>query len=85
MKKSEMQSTDARVEDGLPRNSVDASVMDAERSAVGAENVYVATEDQRIAEVVKNAGFQSVMTTDDALTGTDRLAQAAKQVKADIY
>jgi len=31
VKKSEMQSTDARVEDGLPRNSVDASVMDAER------------------------------------------------------
>ncbi|WP_445005934.1 3-deoxy-manno-octulosonate cytidylyltransferase [Halomonas mongoliensis] len=53
--------------------------------AVGAENVYVATEYQRIAEVVKDAGFQAVMTTDDALTGTDRLAQAAEQVEADIY
>lgn len=53
--------------------------------AVGADNVYVATEDRRIAEIVKNAGFQAVMTTDDALTGTDRLAQAAEQVKADIY
>lgn len=53
--------------------------------AVGAENVYVATEDRRIADVVENAGFQAVMTTDDALTGTDRLAQAAEQVKADIY
>ncbi len=31
MKKSEMHSTDARIEDGLPRSSVDASVMDAER------------------------------------------------------
>ncbi|NGO91082.1 MAG: NTP transferase domain-containing protein, partial [Halomonas sp.] len=53
--------------------------------AVGAENVYVATEDQRIANVVEEAGFQAVMTTDDALTGTDRLAQAAAQVTADIY
>lgn len=53
--------------------------------AVGAENVYVATEDRRIADMVENAGFQAVMTTDDALTGTDRLAQAAEQVKADLY
>lgn len=53
--------------------------------AVGAENVYVATEDSRIAEVVETAGFQAVMTTDDALTGTDRLAQAAEQVEADLY
>lgn len=53
--------------------------------AVGAENVYVATEDRRIARVVADAGFQAVMTTDDALTGTDRLAQAAEQVDADIY
>ncbi len=53
--------------------------------AIGAENVYVATENQRIADVVDSAGFQSVMTTDDALTGTDRLAQAAEQVESDIY
>lgn len=53
--------------------------------AVGAKNVYVATEDRRIAEVVEGAGFQAIMTTDDALTGTDRLAQAAEQVEADIY
>jgi 3-deoxy-manno-octulosonate cytidylyltransferase (CMP-KDO synthetase) len=52
---------------------------------VGTENVYVATEDRRIAEVVEAAGFQAVMTTDDALTGTDRLAQAAEQVEADLY
>jgi len=53
--------------------------------AVGAENVYVATEDRRIAEVVEAAGFLAVMTSDDAMTGTDRLAQAAEQVQADIY
>lgn len=53
--------------------------------AVGAENVYVATEDRRIVNVVEDAGFQAVMTTDDALTGTDRLAQAAEHIEADIY
>lgn len=53
--------------------------------AVGVENVYIATESQRIADVVESAGFQPVMTTDDALTGTDRLAQAAEQVESDIY
>jgi 3-deoxy-manno-octulosonate cytidylyltransferase (CMP-KDO synthetase) len=53
--------------------------------AVGTENVYVATEDRRIVEVVEAAGFQAVMTTDDALTGTDRLAQAAEQAEADLY
>ena len=53
--------------------------------AVSVENVYVATEDWRIAEVIETAGFQSVMTSDDALTGTDRLAQAAEQVEADLY
>jgi hypothetical protein len=31
VKKSERQSTDARIEDGSPRSSFDASVMDAER------------------------------------------------------
>lgn len=53
--------------------------------AVGIENVYVATEDQRIAGVVAVAGFQAVMTSDEALTGTDRLAEAAEQIEADIY
>lgn len=60
-------------------------VAELSASAVGADNVYVATEDERIAKVVENAGFYAVMTTDDALTGTDRLAQAAEQVEADIY
>jgi 3-deoxy-manno-octulosonate cytidylyltransferase (CMP-KDO synthetase) len=53
--------------------------------AVGAENVYVATEDHRIAYVAESAGFKAIMTTDDALTGTDRLAQAAEEIKADIF
>jgi 3-deoxy-manno-octulosonate cytidylyltransferase (CMP-KDO synthetase) len=59
-------------------------VAELSANAVGAENVYIATEDRRIADVVEEAGFQAVMTSDDALTGTDRLAQAAEQIDTDI-
>lgn len=53
--------------------------------AVGHDNVYVATEDQRILDVVTAAGFNAVMTTDNCLTGTDRLAEAVEQIEADVY
>jgi 3-deoxy-manno-octulosonate cytidylyltransferase (CMP-KDO synthetase) len=53
--------------------------------AVGANNVYIATESNRIAEVVRSAGFNPVMTSATALTGTDRLAEAASQIEADIF
>lgn len=59
-------------------------VCEIAEAAVGAENVYVATDDERIARTAKTNGFKYVMT-DDALTGTDRVAQAAKQIEADIY
>lgn len=60
-------------------------VAELSAKAVGIENVYVATEDKRIVDVVEEAGFQAVMTTDAALTGTDRLAEAAQTIDADIY
>ncbi|MBZ9610325.1 3-deoxy-manno-octulosonate cytidylyltransferase [Rheinheimera maricola] len=60
-------------------------VAELSAKAVGKDNVYVATEDSRIADVVTAAGYNAVMTTDSCLTGTDRLAEAALQVKADIY
>ncbi len=59
----------------------------AERTAdaLGKENTYVATDDNRIADVVIQAGFQAVMTSDKCLTGTDRLWDFAQQIPADIY
>lgn len=60
-------------------------VAELSAKAVGATNVYVATEDHRIIDVVTEAGFQAVMTEDTALTGTDRLAEAAQSIDADIY
>lgn len=53
--------------------------------AVGSENTYVATDHEAIREVVLNAGFQAVMTSPDAMTGTDRIAEAAEQIEADYY
>lgn len=60
-------------------------VAELSAKAVGNQNVYVATEDSRIADVVVAAGFQAVMTSDQCLTGTDRLAEASEQINADIY
>lgn len=60
-------------------------VADLSAKAVGADNVYVATEDERIADLVVKAGYQAVMTSSSALTGTDRLAEAAETIDADVY
>ena len=53
--------------------------------AVGQDHVYIATEDKRISDVVEAAGFSALMTSPDALTGTDRLAEAASMIDYDIY
>lgn len=53
--------------------------------ALGHESVYVATDDVRIERVVREHGFNSVMTSDRALTGTDRLWEAAQKLEADVY
>jgi len=59
----------------------------AEKAAIalGADNVVVATDDDRIAEVVKQAGYQFVMTSDSHLTGTDRLWEVAQKIPAQVY
>ncbi len=53
--------------------------------ALGREHTYVATESDLIYKVVTDAGYQAVMTSDEHLTGTDRLAEAAEKIKADYY
>ncbi len=60
-------------------------VAELSAKAVGKDSVYVATDDGQIIEVVKQAGFQVVKTGSEALTGTDRLAEFAGVVDADIY
>ncbi|OMP32207.1 3-deoxy-manno-octulosonate cytidylyltransferase [Mangrovimonas sp. DI 80] len=53
--------------------------------ALGKENTFVATEDNRIKDVVERYGFKAVMTSDGCLTGTDRVWEVAQQIDADIY
>ena len=53
--------------------------------AVGKPNVYIATEDNRIKTEIEKNGFNVIMTSDEALTGTDRVAEASKQINSDIF
>jgi 3-deoxy-manno-octulosonate cytidylyltransferase (CMP-KDO synthetase) len=53
--------------------------------ALGREAVYVATDDERIERVARDHGFNTVMTSDRALTGTDRLWEASQKLESDIY
>ncbi len=53
----------------------------AERASLsGAKQVLVATDDQRIAKVVKDHKFDCVLTNSNHLSGTDRLVEAAKRL-----
>ena len=53
--------------------------------ALSNEFVYIATDDIKIKKVVEGAGYNVVMTSEKALTGTDRIADAANQIDAEIY
>jgi 3-deoxy-manno-octulosonate cytidylyltransferase (CMP-KDO synthetase) len=46
--------------------------------------VYVATDDQRIADACAEFGAAAVMTSADHPTGTDRLAEVARELSDDI-
>jgi 3-deoxy-manno-octulosonate cytidylyltransferase (CMP-KDO synthetase) len=47
------------------------------------DRVIVATDDQRIEAAVKNFGGEVIMTSPDHSSGTDRMAEVARKVKAD--
>ncbi len=60
-------------------------VLDAARSATRLDRVAVATDDERIADAVRRAGGEAVMTSPECASGTDRLAEAARTIAADVY
>ena len=60
-------------------------VAELSAKAIGKENVYIATDDTQIQAAVSQMGYNVVMTSDHCLTGTDRLAEVAQQIEADIY
>ena len=49
------------------------------------QRVIVATDDERIAAPVRAAGGEAIMTSASHPSGTDRIAEVAGQVEADIY
>ncbi len=49
------------------------------------DEVYVATDDMRIAEVCDTLGMKYLMTSEDNATETDRVAEVARKIPADIY
>jgi 3-deoxy-manno-octulosonate cytidylyltransferase (CMP-KDO synthetase) len=46
----------------------------------GADSVVVATDHSAIADAVKHYGFNAVMTREDHVSGTDRIAEVAQQM-----
>jgi 3-deoxy-manno-octulosonate cytidylyltransferase (CMP-KDO synthetase) len=49
------------------------------------EKVFVATDDERIRDVCESNNIQVIMTSSDCLTGTDRIAECAKYIDADVF
>lgn len=60
-------------------------VADVCAKTIGKENTYVATDSDKIAQKVKNSDFKYLLTSKNCLTGTDRVAEASKKIKAGIY
>lgn len=53
--------------------------------AAGIDEVAVATDEERIARAVTAAGFRALMTDPACRNGTERIAQAARDLPADGY
>jgi 3-deoxy-manno-octulosonate cytidylyltransferase (CMP-KDO synthetase) len=49
------------------------------------EDIYVATEDDRIEKECREHNIQVLRTSDECLTGTDRVAECSQQIEADVY
>jgi len=49
------------------------------------DEIYVATDDERIEAVCKEHNMNVVMTSESHRTGTDRIGEAAEKIKADVY
>ena len=60
-------------------------VADICNKVVKKDNLYIETDDKRISKKVSENGYNFVMTSKKCLTGTDRVAEASKKIKSDIY
>jgi 3-deoxy-manno-octulosonate cytidylyltransferase (CMP-KDO synthetase) len=60
-------------------------VYDRARKASQVSRVVIATDDDRIVQAAKEFGGEAVLTRSDHRTGTDRVAEVAAHVPAEIY
>ncbi len=60
-------------------------VMRQARRAKSLARVIVATDDERIAKAVRAAGGEAEMTSPAHQSGTDRIAEVARRIPADVY
>lgn len=60
-------------------------VADICAKTIGKDNVYVATDSKKIANKVSQYNYKYIMTSRNCLTGTDRVAEAAKKISAKIF
>lgn len=60
-------------------------VADICKKVVKKNQLYVATDDKRISKKVSENGYNFIMTSKKCLTGTDRVAEASKKIKSNIY
>ena len=68
--------------DGLP---LVVHTMKRAQLAESLDEVYVCTDSEKIAEVVKKHGGKHIMTRVDCRNGTERIAEAAENLKADFF
>ncbi len=60
-------------------------VADICKKTIGIENTFIATDSKKIASKVYQNNYRYVMTSKNCLTGTDRVAEAAKKIRAKIF
>jgi 3-deoxy-manno-octulosonate cytidylyltransferase (CMP-KDO synthetase) len=60
-------------------------VYERAKASKAVDRVIVATDDERIASVVRSFGGEAIMTDPALPSGTDRVAAVADEVDADIY
>ena len=51
----------------------------------GKENLYIATDNKKISNVVSKNDYKVIMTSKSCLTGTDRVAEASKKINSKIF
>jgi len=60
-------------------------VVEKTRQCTSLSDVFVLTDDQRIFDVVNDAGYSVAMTSESCASGTDRIAEFMQQSDADIF